>query len=205
MHVLPFCDCSQQQVGEWFGRRGWRFSEPDPDLAVVVADDVIDTQPGDSAGWLGVEQHQAAGDAGAQRRLVVGEDPTQQGQSPALGDPLAGVGFAQRRKGELGRGERAGTGARGQPRDLIPATELGQHARARDQATQRLFTTLAEIPKQAQRLLLDELLDIEPGGRVSRWERWRTEPVKASAPGVAAVLARKALAGSWGYCLGFTA
>jgi hypothetical protein len=25
--------------------------------------------------------------------------------------------------------------------------------------------------------LLDEVLDIEPGGRVSRWERWRTGPV----------------------------
>ena len=63
-------------------------------------------------------------------------------------------------------------------------------ARACDQATQRLYTTLAEIPTKEQRLLLDELLDVEPGGRVSRWERWRTGPVKASAPGMSAVLAQ---------------
>jgi hypothetical protein len=62
-------------------------------------------------------------------------------------------------------------------------------ARVREQAIRRLFTTLAEVPNEAQRELLDELLDVEPGGRVSRWERWRTGPVKASAPGMAAVLA----------------
>ena len=73
-------------------------------------------------------------------------------------------------------------------------------ARARDQETQRLFTTLAEIPTQAQRLLLDEVLDIEPGGRVSRWERWRTGPVKASAPGVAAVLALVVEVATSGLC-----
>jgi hypothetical protein len=62
-------------------------------------------------------------------------------------------------------------------------------ARARDQATQRLYTTLAAIPTQQQRVLLDQLLDVEPGGRASRWERWRTGPVKASAPAISAVLA----------------
>ncbi|MGH3550297.1 MAG: DUF4158 domain-containing protein [Pseudonocardiaceae bacterium] len=73
-------------------------------------------------------------------------------------------------------------------------------ARARDQATQRLFATLAAIPNQAQRLLLDGLLDIEPGGRVSRWERWRTGPVKASAPGMASVLALVAEVAGSGLC-----
>ncbi|MCU1500551.1 MAG: transposase for transposon gamma-delta, partial [Acidimicrobiales bacterium] len=69
-----------------------------------------------------------------------------------------------------------------------------------DQATQRLLTTLAEIPTPAQRLLLDEVLDIEPGGRVSRWERWRTGPVKASAPGVAAGLALVVEVATSGLC-----
>ena len=61
-------------------------------------------------------------------------------------------------------------------------------ARARDQATQRLFSTLAEVADKAQRRLLDGLLEVEPGGRVSKLERWRTGPVKASAPRMGAVL-----------------
>jgi TnpA family transposase len=73
-------------------------------------------------------------------------------------------------------------------------------ARARDQATQRLFTTLAEIPNPAQRRLLDELLTVEPGAQVSRWERWRTGPVRASAPGVAAVLALVVEVAASGLC-----
>ena len=73
-------------------------------------------------------------------------------------------------------------------------------ARVREQATQRLFTTLAEVPNEAQRALLDELLDVEPGGRVSRWERWRTGPVKASAPGMAAVLALVGEVATSGLC-----
>jgi hypothetical protein len=73
-------------------------------------------------------------------------------------------------------------------------------SRVREQATQRLFTTLAEVPNEAQRELLDELLDVEPGGRVSRWERWRTGPVKASAPGMAAVLALVGEVATSGLC-----
>ena len=73
-------------------------------------------------------------------------------------------------------------------------------ARARDRATQRLYTTLAEIPTKEQRLLLDELLDVEHDGRVSRWERWRTGPVKASAPGMSAVLALVAEVAGSGLC-----
>jgi hypothetical protein len=73
-------------------------------------------------------------------------------------------------------------------------------ASAREQATQRLFTTLAEIPNEAQRALLDELLDVEPGGRMSRWEWWRTGPVKASAPGFAAVLALVGEVATSGLC-----
>jgi hypothetical protein len=70
-------------------------------------------------------------------------------------------------------------------------------ARARDQATQRLFTMLAEVPNEQQLLLLDGLLDVELGGHLSKLERWRTGPVKASAPGMASVLALVAeIAGS---------
>ncbi len=61
-------------------------------------------------------------------------------------------------------------------------------ARARDQATQRLFSTLAEVANEAQRRLLDGLLEVEPGGRVSKLERWRTGPVTASAPGMGAAV-----------------
>ncbi|MGH3430400.1 MAG: DUF4158 domain-containing protein, partial [Mycobacteriales bacterium] len=73
-------------------------------------------------------------------------------------------------------------------------------ARARERATERLFTTLVEVPNEAQRLLLDGLLDVEPGGRASRWERWRTGPVKASAPGMAGVLALVAEVAGSGLC-----
>lgn len=73
-------------------------------------------------------------------------------------------------------------------------------SRVRDQERQRMFTTLAEIPNEAQRGLLDELLDVEPGGRVSRWERWRTGPVKASAPGMTAVLALVGEVATSGLC-----
>ncbi|MGH3853920.1 MAG: DUF4158 domain-containing protein, partial [Pseudonocardiaceae bacterium] len=73
-------------------------------------------------------------------------------------------------------------------------------ARVREQATERLLATLAAVPNQAQRLLLDGLLDVEPGGRVSTWERWRTGPVKASAPGMAGVLALVAEVAGSGLC-----
>lgn len=61
-------------------------------------------------------------------------------------------------------------------------------ARARDRATQRLFTVLAEETTAGQRAALDGLLEVQPGGRVSTLERWRTGPVKASAPAMSQVL-----------------
>lgn len=94
LRVLPLACCSQQQAGEGLGHWGGWLSEPSLYCPVIVFGDVVDAQPDDAAGRLGVEQHQTAGHAGAQRWFVVGEDPTQQRQAPALGDVLACVGLA---------------------------------------------------------------------------------------------------------------
>ena len=52
--------------------------EADEDLPVVGAGDVVDGQADDAGGWLGEQQHQAGGHAGAQGAVVVGEQLAEQ-------------------------------------------------------------------------------------------------------------------------------
>lgn len=63
-------------------------------------------------------------------------------------------------------------------------------ARVRDEATQRLFITLASLPSPVQLGKLDRLLDVPAGGRISDLERWRRAPVKASGPSMVKALDR---------------
>src|SRR4029453_8175017 len=58
----------QQQGGERLGHRGGWLAEADEDLPVGGAGDVVDGQADDAGGWLGEQQHQAGGHAGAQGR-----------------------------------------------------------------------------------------------------------------------------------------
>ena len=61
-------------------------------------------------------------------------------------------------------------------------------ARTRDEATGRLYETLAGLPTAVQGDVLDLLLEVPEGGRVSTLERWRTGPTKASGPGMVKAL-----------------
>jgi hypothetical protein len=63
-------------------------------------------------------------------------------------------------------------------------------ARVRDEATQRLFDTLASLPSPEQRSLLDALLEVPAGARISDLERWRRSPTKASGPAMVKALER---------------
>lgn len=65
-------------------------------------------------------------------------------------------------------------------------------ARVRDEATQRLFDTLASMASPHQRSLLNRLLDVPAGARISDLERWRRSPVKASGPAMVKALDRVA-------------
>ena len=60
-----------QQRVERRGDGAGRVAEPQPGLAVVVAGEVAGGQPQDAAERLGVEQHQAGGGAGPDRRWLV--------------------------------------------------------------------------------------------------------------------------------------
>ncbi len=53
-------------------------------------------------------------------------------------------------------------------------------ARVRDEATQRLWDTLAGLLTARQRRLLERLLAVPDGGRFSDLERWRRGPAKPS-------------------------
>jgi hypothetical protein len=144
LRVLPLACCSQQQAGEGLGHWGGWLSEPSLYCPVIVFGDVVDAQPDDAAGRLGVEQHQTAGHAGTQRWFVVGEDPTQQRQASALGgvgevvvalvepvQEVLGVGELLASEPSGGCGERAGAGSRAQPWELAPAAELCQQPMVR--------------------------------------------------------------------------
>jgi len=61
-------------------------------------------------------------------------------------------------------------------------------ARVRDEATERLWDSLSAPATPEQRIALDRLLEVPPGGRVSELERWRTGPAKASGPGMVKAL-----------------
>ena len=61
-------------------------------------------------------------------------------------------------------------------------------ARVRDEATERLWDSLSAPATPKQRIALDRLLEVPPGGRVSELERWRTGPAKASGPGMVKAL-----------------
>jgi len=53
---------------------------------IIGGDDVAGGQPHDPAQGLGIEQCEDGGDAGAQGRSVVGEQPAQQAEPMVLGD-----------------------------------------------------------------------------------------------------------------------
>ncbi|MEV1005499.1 Tn3 family transposase [Nonomuraea sp. NPDC050202] len=55
-------------------------------------------------------------------------------------------------------------------------------ARERERATRQLHDTLAALPSAQQRAVLDLLLEVPPGKKVSDLERWRSGPSKASGP-----------------------
>jgi hypothetical protein len=55
-------------------------------------------------------------------------------------------------------------------------------ARAREEATGRLWDTLYEALSFEQRFALDPLLEVPEGARISELERWRTGPSRASGP-----------------------
>jgi hypothetical protein len=63
-------------------------------------------------------------------------------------------------------------------------------ARERDAATARLWETLSAALTVEQRVALDALLVVPPGGRVSELERWRSGPVRASGPQMVKALHR---------------
>src|SRR5664279_2119907 len=131
------------------------------------------------------------------------------GQDPArscVGDPggVRAEGFRVRRGGADGEGGRAGVEHRrrsdGAVR-LCRAVAAGERraaagisrltrlvARVRDEATERLWDSLSAPATPEQRIALDRLLEVPPGGRVSELERWRTGPAKASGPGMVKAL-----------------
>lgn len=65
-------------------------------------------------------------------------------------------------------------------------------ARQRDAATARPWETVSAALTVEQRMALDALLVVPPGGRVSQLERWRTGPVRASGPQMVKALRRVA-------------
>jgi hypothetical protein len=71
-------------------------------------------------------------------------------------------------------------------------------ARERDAAMARLWETLSGALTDQQRMALDALLVVSPGGRVSELERWRTGPVRASGPQMVKALHRIAEIGESG-------
>ncbi|MGH9156718.1 MAG: DUF4158 domain-containing protein, partial [Acidimicrobiales bacterium] len=65
-------------------------------------------------------------------------------------------------------------------------------ARVRDEATRRLYDTLADVPSPEQRRRLEGLLEVPAGARVSDLERWRRPPAKPSGPALVKALDRTA-------------
>ena len=65
-------------------------------------------------------------------------------------------------------------------------------ARVRDEATQRLWDTLAELLTARQCRLLERLLAVPDGGRFSDLERWRRGPAKPSGRNLEKAIARVA-------------
>ena len=63
-------------------------------------------------------------------------------------------------------------------------------ARVSDEATQRLWDTLSELPTSGQRRMLGQLLVVPDGDRVSDLERWRQGPAKPSGKNLEKALAR---------------
>jgi hypothetical protein len=93
--------------GERFGDWSRRVAQPDEDLAVVAGDDVIQSQAGQSAYRLGVEQQEAPCDPGTQFDALVGQKPVDQGEAPVPADrPASSPGGSGR-----GRPARRGTAA----------------------------------------------------------------------------------------------
>lgn len=63
-------------------------------------------------------------------------------------------------------------------------------ARVREEATQRLWERLYGLLSPEQRVMLDVLLEVPEGARVSEWDRLRKGPTKASGPGMIKALHR---------------
>src|SRR4030095_12267671 len=76
----------QQQGGERLGHRGGWLAEPDEDLPVGGAGDVVDGQAGDAGGGLGEQKQRAGGHAGARGAILVGEQLAEQLQPAVLGE-----------------------------------------------------------------------------------------------------------------------
>jgi hypothetical protein len=104
-------------VANGSGTRGGRLPEPDADLPVGGAGDVVDGQADDAGGWLGEQQQQAGGHAGAQRAVLVGEQPAEQLQPAVLGERR---GPADRQRRQLKPGEVAGAHRPAQERPQAP-------------------------------------------------------------------------------------
>ena len=65
-------------------------------------------------------------------------------------------------------------------------------ARVREETTQRLWDTLWGLLNPRQRRLLDRLVEVPAGARISDLERWRRSPTKASGPVMIKALERVA-------------
>lgn len=63
-------------------------------------------------------------------------------------------------------------------------------SRVRGAAAQRLWETLHALLTPEQRVMLDVLLEVPDGSRVSEWDRLRKGPTKASGPGMVKALNR---------------
>ena len=63
-------------------------------------------------------------------------------------------------------------------------------AQVRGQATDRLYATLCELVAPPQRLVLDLLLEVPEGVRISPWDRLRRAPGHPSGPQLVKALDR---------------
>ncbi len=152
-----------ERVGDW---RGW-LTQTDQHLVAQV-EDVIDGQPHDAGGGLGVHQDQSGGGAGWRWWAVVGQYPPQQGQPPGLGQPLTGTDVE---------------GGQGQIRHVVSGDGPGQeHPRGTFVVLGRLRAPGVEVGLGAvaqppvvlvepgqEPFGLSELLGGEPTGGLGQW------------------------------------
>jgi hypothetical protein len=171
-------DQAQQHAGEGLRDRGRRVAEPDEDLALAVAGDVVGGEPDEAAGGLGVEQHQAGRDPVLQRRGLVGEDGPEQGDAAVL----------RHRRGPLrdGGGDRQPQHLTGgdRPEEEVAGGIAGVHRAGRVPGVQVGLGAAAEVASPAREPAEElagggELLACEPAD--GRGER--LPPCPAPEPG----------------------